>query len=389
MINVRDEDSIPDERTRLVRLCYRLTGDRDAADDLAQETLLAAWLAADTLRDSDRRAPWLAAIARNHCRQWLRRQYRDRAQLGDQSFDVNTILPDALPPLVGDPVLALEQKELSELLGQALARLPVQTRIALIGRFVDQLPHATIAARLGLSSAASMKRVERGVRLLRRVLATPLRDEICHLGLRPHDDQIWWSTRIWCPLCGRAQLEGQLDPAAGMLRLRCPTCNRYGGELVSSGPSTPLDVATIKPALNRLLLWIHDYYHQRAVAGTVPCLCCGQRVPLRLGHPPAALRIGLPPRSVADRHGIYAWCAVCETAAGVEAWWSFTLGLPEVRRFWHEHPRIRALPERTVQADGTEAILTGFESITGDARIEVTTAVNTLMVQHIDRSAGS
>ena len=32
-----------DERTRLVQLCARIVGDREAAEDLAQETLLEAW----------------------------------------------------------------------------------------------------------------------------------------------------------------------------------------------------------------------------------------------------------------------------------------------------------------------------------------------------------
>ena len=31
------------ERRRLVRLCATISGDRDAAEDLAQETLLEAW----------------------------------------------------------------------------------------------------------------------------------------------------------------------------------------------------------------------------------------------------------------------------------------------------------------------------------------------------------
>ena len=44
----------------------------------------------NTLRDTESRAAWLAAIARNQCRQWLFRRCRDRAHLGDQSVDVST-----------------------------------------------------------------------------------------------------------------------------------------------------------------------------------------------------------------------------------------------------------------------------------------------------------
>jgi len=44
---------LPRERDRLVRLCAKLTGDAAAAEDLAQETLLAAWRQVDTLRNPD------------------------------------------------------------------------------------------------------------------------------------------------------------------------------------------------------------------------------------------------------------------------------------------------------------------------------------------------
>ena len=55
------------ERERLVRICARLSRSVEAAEDLAQETLLEAWKAQDRLRDSSSRAAWLAGIARNVC----------------------------------------------------------------------------------------------------------------------------------------------------------------------------------------------------------------------------------------------------------------------------------------------------------------------------------
>ena len=60
------------ERGRLLRLCAHLTGDRQAAEDLAQETLLIAWRQEHTLRDRDKRAQWRSGIARNLCLHWLR-----------------------------------------------------------------------------------------------------------------------------------------------------------------------------------------------------------------------------------------------------------------------------------------------------------------------------
>src|SRR3954451_22870934 len=68
-------------RRRLVRLCERLTGDRHAAEDLAQETLLEAWRNAHKLHDPTGADHWLAAIARNVCLRWARSRGREPARL--------------------------------------------------------------------------------------------------------------------------------------------------------------------------------------------------------------------------------------------------------------------------------------------------------------------
>src|SRR5215469_158186 len=64
------------ERGRIVRYCARYTGSADAAEDLAQETLVEAWRHAERLRAPDGMGLWLTAIARNVCRRWRERQQR-------------------------------------------------------------------------------------------------------------------------------------------------------------------------------------------------------------------------------------------------------------------------------------------------------------------------
>src|SRR5260370_6852491 len=73
----------PEERAHLVRLCAAITHDRDAAEDLAQETLLEAWRQqhASPLLDQTQRLPWLSGVARNMCLRWLRKHQRDVAPL--------------------------------------------------------------------------------------------------------------------------------------------------------------------------------------------------------------------------------------------------------------------------------------------------------------------
>lgn len=142
------------ERGRLMRLCARLSSDVDAAEDLAQETLLEAWRHLQELRDPERRSPWLSGIARNVCLRWTRSRARDRAQLlqpnqSEASLDLEERLADSF-----DLELELERDELVALLDRAMALLPPETRAVLIARYIRDSPHAEIAAWLGLSDGA-------------------------------------------------------------------------------------------------------------------------------------------------------------------------------------------------------------------------------------------
>lgn len=55
------------ERPRLVRLCTRITGQVDVAEDLVQETLLEAWRHLHSLHDPAKFPQWLSGIVRNVC----------------------------------------------------------------------------------------------------------------------------------------------------------------------------------------------------------------------------------------------------------------------------------------------------------------------------------
>ena len=77
--------------TRVARWCFRLTGDRDAAADLAQDVFLKAHRHFDSFQGHARFSTWLYAIVRNEASGWRRRAATaPEADADDALVDVPT-----------------------------------------------------------------------------------------------------------------------------------------------------------------------------------------------------------------------------------------------------------------------------------------------------------
>lgn len=335
------------QRRRLVRLCAMVSGDREAAEDLAQETLLEAWRNAHKLRDPSGAERWLAAIARNVCRRWARRRGGD-AVVGAIAAELEDV----------DAELGIQEGEVVELLDRALAQLPPQTREVLIGRYVDDLPYAEIADRLGLSENAVSMRLSRGRASLRRVIAPEPADS---------EADAWQETRVWCTSCGRRRLLICREPE--VVAFRCPGCSRASapsGQFRLGNPSFARLIGDlVRPAsmLNRVDAWSHRYYCVGAGA-EAPCTRCGRPVRLHAYHRQGAA-VGKP-----DGRGLFARCTSCgeEVSSSLGA---LALAQPAGRRFRREHGRIRVLPEREVEFDGRPALVVRHERMLGSTGLDV------------------
>ncbi|HEV2124319.1 MAG TPA: RNA polymerase sigma factor [Chloroflexota bacterium] len=376
-----DTQSVSASRDLLLRFCTRYTGDPVAAEDLAQQTLLEALEHRHELRNPESYRSWLFGIARNQCRLWARSRGREVLGLSDpDDFD---------PGLAGgyrwqasdiDLQLDLERDDLARLLDRAMALLPAETRAALVERYIRESPQAEIAKRLGLTEGAVEARLHRGKLALRRLLTTELSDEAVSYGLVQPKDAGWQTTRIWCPGCGKHKLEGWLRPREGKLDMRCPGCSSRRGHFIHSRLGTGLqDVRTYRPAVTRVLGVIDVMFRARAKDGAAPCPVCGAWLPIATGIPPWV------PSPYADPNSIYLWHPGCG-GADSETWHSLTWSLPEARNFWREHPRMRFLPEREIEVAGSPAVVTGFESMTGGARLEVVALRDSLRVLSVNGS---
>ena len=124
----------------LVRMVYRRTGDRDRAEDIAQETFARAVAA-----PPDNPRPWLFAVALNLIREDGRRFVRQgrRLQLLKAESPQSSPMPDA----------EFDREEQTQAVRAALAQLSERDREALLLK-AEGFNYDEIAATLGLAKGA-------------------------------------------------------------------------------------------------------------------------------------------------------------------------------------------------------------------------------------------
>jgi RNA polymerase sigma-70 factor, ECF subfamily len=87
-------------RERVIAWCYRLTGDRNLAPDLAHDVFAKAYASLDQFRRESRFTTWLYVIARNRCRDEQRaRAARPREEPEDALVEEPSDVNDALAAL--------------------------------------------------------------------------------------------------------------------------------------------------------------------------------------------------------------------------------------------------------------------------------------------------
>lgn len=138
---------------RIWRFLLRLSGRRDEAEDLFQETWVQAARHAHRLELGSRLLPWLFTIARNQhrsARRFLLFDFRKRENL-------------AVEPISGpsDPEALLLDLEEMRALEEALASLGDAHREVLLLAHVEGMASPDIAAVLSLSDEAVRKRLSR------------------------------------------------------------------------------------------------------------------------------------------------------------------------------------------------------------------------------------
>jgi RNA polymerase sigma-70 factor (TIGR02960 family) len=184
-------------RRKLQLHCYRILGSLQDAEDMVQETLLAAWRSLETFEGRASMRAWLYRIATNRCLNALRarsRRPREVQAMGDPPEPTRLtepiwlepypdVLLEEMPDRSAGPAARYEGRESVELAFiAALQGLPHRQRAALVLRDVLGFGTAEVAAMLDTSDASVKGALQRARAALGARLSTDDRER----APRPH-----------------------------------------------------------------------------------------------------------------------------------------------------------------------------------------------------------
>jgi RNA polymerase sigma-70 factor (ECF subfamily) len=158
-------------RAPLYTFLVRMLGDREQAEDLAQETFLRVVKGAAAWEHRARFQTWLYAIARNLCVDRARRDRFRRSESADAPIEEGgpTILDGAQSESPG-PDRAAESERMRPLLARALLALPPDQREVFILREQAGLPFKEIAALVSANENTVKSRMRYALEGLRKAL---------------------------------------------------------------------------------------------------------------------------------------------------------------------------------------------------------------------------
>ena len=149
--------------SRVYNFLRRLCADATLAEDLTQDTFLAAYQSLTTWNRRGAFSTWLCGIAVNcyrlRCRQPLREEH-------DDALDENSPAPPQT-----DPLTQYTEQESLRLLEKAIHQLPDACREAFVLVYVEEFPYKEAAALLDIPVGTLQSRLNRAKNLLHKRLS--------------------------------------------------------------------------------------------------------------------------------------------------------------------------------------------------------------------------
>jgi RNA polymerase sigma-70 factor (ECF subfamily) len=140
-------------RPRVALWCYRFTGDRDLASDLAQDVFLRAYRSIESFRGDSKFSTWLFTIARNHCINQMQARSVRREQTVDPQ-DLADVADELREPVLASLEKQQTLKAMRSLMQQALDETEQNVMVL---HFVDEIGLDAITRLLALRNPSGAR----------------------------------------------------------------------------------------------------------------------------------------------------------------------------------------------------------------------------------------
>jgi RNA polymerase sigma-70 factor (ECF subfamily) len=165
----RDEDAfneiVREHQHRVFGLVLRMIGNREEAEDVAQEVFVTVFKSIEQFRGDSKFSTWLYRIAANHCKNRIKYLSRRRTSAAGLDGVPEHELADAgsapVQGHVAGPDAILEGRELERLMREAIAALDEEQRLLIILRDVEGLSYQEIVEITGLQEGTVKSRLHR------------------------------------------------------------------------------------------------------------------------------------------------------------------------------------------------------------------------------------
>ncbi|AYC30564.1 RNA polymerase sigma factor SigW [Paenisporosarcina cavernae] len=157
---------------KLYRVCYRMLGNKQEAEDMAQEAFVRAYTNIHTFDTNRKFSTWLYRIGTNLCIDRIRKKkpdyYLDATVPGTDGLDMYSQLAasDERPE---DEVVKMEMQERVQ---YEISRLPEKYRAVIVLKYMEDLPLQEISDILDMPLGTVKTRIHRGREALRKQLSS-------------------------------------------------------------------------------------------------------------------------------------------------------------------------------------------------------------------------
>jgi RNA polymerase sigma-70 factor (ECF subfamily) len=152
------------------RLCKRMTGDAQHAEDLAQDAFVRVFMRRKEYQASGKFSTWLWRIALNLCYDELRRRQRREKTIFSEEGGERLGMIEAFAAEEAAPDRSLAERERSGMVQRALDELPEIYRAVLVLRHYEDLKFREIAEVLGVPEGTVKSRMAEALKQFGRLL---------------------------------------------------------------------------------------------------------------------------------------------------------------------------------------------------------------------------